>query len=1641
MISIANCNIFKSRGVQRFKAQILILCVLFVTTGSFAALHGSYFIGPSGDFLTLKIAVDSLLSQGIGGRVKFNVEPGAYDGPLTIGSFPGAGDYPVSFNALVSGTVSLIPTDTTRPVFTIDSVSNITVQGLAISSLTSSQPALRIANGAEGVSINLCDLFGHANGTVVEILGALTSDIELTNCNIRRGGDGIVLSSESNSGAHNRILHCVIDSVQRGVFVTRQNNCLIEQCEIKPNSGTGNGATGISIGVQNPGDSVLVLRNQISEIRSASGYAVAVRHAPQSGSARLVAANNFIYGFQNTGSSQVRALFLSAGDNWIVNNSILANDVTASGASYAIYDGLTSADSRVTLLNNILVNLEATRTAYNLFVLTSAGGLVSNNNIFHGTGLAYQLGWFLTGYPDLSSWKIGTSLDGASKSGDPQFVTNSDLHLLQSGPLAHQNGAVVGNVTVDIDGTTRFQPPDIGADEYAFAAPPYDVAILDVIDLPSAAPEFSLLTLRVVVQNRGTLPLSDVPLQLSLADTLRAEVSVNLEPSASDTVLLVWSTGAANQGEAIQVNAHLPSDSNPEDNSRDYSLIVTDQPMQGIYTVGGIGGDYLSLSAGLADLAIRGMSGPVSLELESGVYQESVQIAAIPGLSSLNTLIIRPSTTTEGLVQIAPTGSGQAIRLTSVSHVTLEGLVIQGNASMSELLRLENGSSFNEVRECRLIGAALDQTASSALAILGGGCNANRVTNCELSGSFHGLRIEGSSLQRDSANVISGCTVSSVRTGLLATWQHGMRIEQSGFSAGFTNAPAPCYAVRIGAQAAGDTVTIEACRIQGGESAGALFGVSNEANSGTVVALNNWIGDFAPTTTGDVIAVSCLSGSTVLWHNSVEIGEPTLNHAVAISVSGPQAILLMRNNIFRVQSQNGQAQMIDWDGGAIDADYNLYETPGANPQFRFAATSLDEDFQTLAAWTDATLQDSNSVSTTAGFVGENDLHVRPDAAGPSNRGETLPQVALDIDGEPRGLSPDLGADEYSYLPAIVDVIAEELEVPLLPLTTGATYPIFSVVHNVGQLDAPDVLVELLFNGVTVDTQHVNLVTGDYRELFWEWTAPSAQLAFGTLAMRTVATGDLVPSNDLLSRAIVVTGDPLQGVVTVGGTSPTFGTLTELAEQLKWRGISSQLNVRIAPGLYPYALELDPIPGASSTNRVVVEPDLPGSVTITANNSAASVHFRGTAYVELRGLNIVSGSGTTSAVLFEPGSCFNTLSNCVIAGAGLSNITSNGVQIGGAGCIANVISECAISSAYVGVALTGSDYNLSQDNVVRGNIISDVYYGVWVDHQVNAEVSQNDIQPGSLTGPANACYGVYVVQLGTGGSLRVEGNKLHGFLDSIGPRSNRAAGVYSAAGGNSAVEIVNNFIYGFGALTTLRSRAVYLSSGTHLVANNSIRLDDSPSDNETAGIFISTGVDHQVYNNCVLCYENDVPAYALDIESGADALSDYNCWWGNSTNFAVAQTGVTNYTTLANWQAFGQDAHGRSVHADYQSASDLHMTLTDSSLFAVGVSLPEVTQDIDGDVRQNPPCMGADEYTPEVILGTPGELTIEAISTTRIRLRWQAATNATLYRIYAAATLDELANNPTVIGTTAELEFIVSSEDSLFPIQFFHVRAE
>ena len=66
----------------------------------------------------------------------------------------------------------------------------------------------------------------------------------------------------------------------------------------------------------------------------------------------------------------------------------------------------------------------------------------------------------------------------------------------------------------------------------------------------------------------------------------------------------------------------------------------TTTPLSGTLTIGS-GGDYADFQSASNDLTLRGISGPVTLNVLSGTYLEQVTFLEIPGASSSDTVSIQ----------------------------------------------------------------------------------------------------------------------------------------------------------------------------------------------------------------------------------------------------------------------------------------------------------------------------------------------------------------------------------------------------------------------------------------------------------------------------------------------------------------------------------------------------------------------------------------------------------------------------------------------------------------------------------------------------------------------------------------------------------------------------------------------------------------------------------------------------------------------------------------------------------------------------------------------------------------------------------------------------------------------------------------
>ncbi len=161
--------------------------------------------------------------------------------------------------------------------------------------------------------------------------------------------------------------------------------------------------------------------------------------------------------------------------------------------------------------------------------------------------------------------------------------------------------------------------------------------------------------------------------------------------------------------------------------------------------------------------------------------------------------------------------------------------------------------------------------------------------------------------------------------------------------------------------------------------------------------------------------------------------------------------------------------------------------------------------------------------------------------------------------------------------------------------------------------------------------------------------------------------------------------------------------------------------------------------------------------------------------------------------------------------------------------------------------------------------------------------------------------------------------------------------------------------------------------------NNINVDDSFPNNGSKALYVyhgaSVNTNNVIVKNNIL--NNNIGGYAIKLPHGTGVLSscNYNNLYTTGTN--LVYDGSTDYTNLSSWQtASSFDANSYNEQVTFVSATDLH--IAGSPVHLDGTTILSVTDDIDGDTRNNPPFIGADEYVAALsgiyTIGSGGDFT-------------------------------------------------------------------
>ena len=1028
--------------------------------------------------------------------------------------------------------------------------------------------------------------------------------------------------------------------------------------------------------------------------------------------------------------------------------------------------------------------------------------------------------------------------------------------------------------------------------------------------------------------------------------------------------------------------------------------------LTGNYTVG-IGGDYATLTAAVADFNSAPITGAVTFSLLDATYPSEtfpISIEANAGSSATNTLTIKPAAGVDATISGA---AAVLIKINGADYVTIDG---SNNGTDSDNLTLNNtiatgspvivwvastatdGADYTVLKNIKLLGVTPSATIAGLLVsgpTLGAAGtipnNHLKVESNVFNRAQNGIFAIGLNTNQDDGAIIKDNTMGSTDPaemmgfrGMAVQNAKNVLISGNKITGVTTSSTSTSAGILVGATVNNIVVTgnhIDNVSNTNAAGYGAAGIYSNAATgSGNVLYSNNFVSNVfgrgyssggGVADNGNGIVIGGAGTGIKLFHNTVVLntnqtvaGRPAALNILSGLAAGAVDI---RNNIFvNNQTQTGDRYAI-YSGSAntvfSNIDYNNYYSTGANLGY---LTSQRVDLAGIQTGFGGNV---NSLNVAPVFVSATDLHLTDVNTALDNKGTPLAEVTVDIDGATRSTTkPDMGADEFKGKLTGT-------------YTVGSTGDFASITNSGGVFDylnttgaAGNVTFNII-EDLTAETgaNPLNAIVGGYTinikpsggaRVISGTTASNAMIRTSGVSNLTIDGSTSGGSDKSLTITNLATTAPQ--VVRFGSTGTTPMTNITLKNTIITNGINTSSAVVIASdtGTAGYfnniSLQNNTVQrayiGIYSLAAIAAGN---GSINISNNDLSAS----GADAISLAG---IYAQGIDGAVIqnnmignFSPTQAYARRGiwlatgtvNSTVSGNNISNITYSGTSSG---------------SGSVGILVSSGNTGavLNTNNLVDGNTISNI-----------------------ASGSTNICAGVQIsgTSAASTSGVSITKNKITNIKNS-NTGGYAAVGIYLtgySTAANGGINIFNNFVsdvanYGYAGTSYLDNGVGITFNGAstgYKIYNNTINMatNQTTSTGMTAAINVPSSITAagaiDLRNNILVNAQTSSNRYAIYSAAPATVYSniDYNDYYstGNVGFLASARA------TLADWQtATGKDANSLNVAPVFISGTDLHIdTNANNALENKGTPLSEVTIDIDGDARSTTtPDMGADEFT-------------------------------------------------------------------------------
>jgi len=425
-----------------------------------------------------------------------------------------------------------------------------------------------------------------------------------------------------------------------------------------------------------------------------------------------------------------------------------------------------------------------------------------------------------------------------------------------------------------------------------------------------------------------------------------------------------------------------------------------------------------------------------------------------------------------------------------------------------------------------------------------------------------------------------------------------------------------------------------------------------------------------------------------------------------------------------------------------------------------------------------------------------------------------------------------------------------------------------------------------------------------------------------------------------------------GIDTIGANSQSSGLLNYSGNTIGSLDGSSTVAVHSTSTASSFGWLVTGIRGANTPSTISANQI--GAITIDAVVASTGIAFEGIHYdsgvpVTISN-NVIGGPGPAGAIIDNAIGSFGSYEvdgikalNCdaSVTDNIVRNISSSqngnttyGIQVAANGTVLSTISQNVIHSlSTAGGGIRGIHAQLALlSNVIERNFI----------HSVSSTSIHTQLFGLVLAGNLNCVVANNMIQLG----FDANGNSI--------TMPHDMEGIQDGGTGNHEYYFNSVFIGGSG------------------VVNADVDTDALISFNSNTRIFKDN-----VFWNARSNASGGTKNYAIVFFNTSPLpTSDYNDLYVTGTGGVLGRFAGADRLTLADWQAAtGQDAHSISLNPQFINPTgnantvDLHI-LNTSPCVGTGVMIPGITIDFDGELRPNPPAIGADQPAAPTPTATP-----------------------------------------------------------------------